>query len=122
MTANQWSLPGDDSHLIELPVYTMADNGRGYVYILRAKNGYTKIGMTVNMASRIARHRRKWRDDFDFRILGIISTDNCEELERRLHAKYANKRVANRYTKWRWEWFVLSDEDVADIAALGGAK
>lgn len=104
-----------------LPRFYYSNGGPGYVYLLRAQNGLTKIGATVNLPLRIARHRRKWQGDFSFEMLGVLFSDDCYALESRLHLVYEAKRIANKHISYRGDWFNLSLEDVAYIKSLGGA-
>jgi hypothetical protein len=107
-----------DYFLDDYPQYSTRDGKRGYVYLLQAKNGLIKIGQTVNLTNRMRRHRRIWKGEFDFSVVGIVPSGNCEKLEATLHEKYAALREARRVT-WVSAWFHLSPEDVAYIKSLG---
>jgi predicted GIY-YIG superfamily endonuclease len=106
---------GPDPDVFPLECYrtfTMDDGGKGFVYVLEAKNGLFKIGETMNLARRMPRNHKKWNGDFAFEVVAVIYSDNCYRLEQDLHLKYRNKR-SNR------GWFALSVEDVEYIKSLG---
>lgn len=83
----------------------------GYVYLVKADNGYYKIGRTVDPSDRI----RTFGIKLPFRVEyeHVIKTDDMVGLERGLHEQFADKRADG-------EWFALSDEDVRYIKLLGG--
>src|SRR3989304_190506 len=116
-TGNRQGLALSETDLENYPQYTMADNGRGYVYLLEARNGLIKIGQTVNLPLRMKRHRRIWKGEFDFIIIGIIPSDDCYRLEAALHRKYVQHRET-RKVKWVSSWFALSAGDVTYIKSL----
>lgn len=104
------------------PVFSSKDGGRGYVYLLRAKNGLVKIGQTVNLPIRLQRHRRKYYGEWAFDVIAIIYSSNCEHLEKHLHRQYRTKHVANKHIPYRGDWFSLDTDDVAAISMLGGER
>lgn len=106
-----------DKDLEAYPQYSTKDGGRGYVYLLQAQNGLIKIGQTVNLFSRMKRHRRIWKGEFEFSVLAIVPSAHCEDLERSLHRAYAHCRETHKVT-WVSAWFHLSSEDVAYIKSL----
>lgn len=108
-------------HQVEaLPRFFLEDHGRGYVYLLRARNGLTKIGATVNLPARIAKHRRKWQGELDFEVIGVLLSENCYQLESSLHLRFRVGRNKNKRRSYRGDWFDLTPEDVAYIKSLGG--
>lgn len=81
----------------------------GYVYLIRADNGYYKIGRTVNPAARL--ETLEVRLPFPIEALHIVSCQDMTGTEKELHAKFQDKRKDG-------EWFALTDEDVEYIKSL----
>lgn len=76
----------------------------GYVYILRATPDHPyKIGHTTNPRNRIETFGVKLPFEVEYELL--IRADDCVELERSLHARFADKRVNG-------EWFALTQDDI----------
>ena len=78
----------------------------GYVYLIRAENGYYKIGRAKNYQERIERLEVKL--PFSIEPLHILQCVDMVESERALHIKFQDKRVNG-------EWFALTPEDVEYI-------
>jgi len=78
----------------------------GFVYLILAGGIYYKIGCAKNLARRA--YYFELELPFDFEILHSFQADNMYEAEKRLHLRFASKRV-------KGEWFSLTDEDVAFI-------
>ena len=106
--------------------YLGSTNGPGYVYILVARNGLTKIGSTCDLVSRFKRHHRKWRGDYEFLAIWIVESQDRGRLEYYLLNRYAQKR------KGKGDWFQLSFDEICglitefpsrypDLNLLGGA-
>jgi len=117
----QWIDIHSDQQIEALPRFFLEDRGSGYVYLLRARNGRTKIGATVNLPARIAKHRRKWQGELDFEVIGVLLSENCYQLESSLHLRFRAGRNKNKRRSYRGDWFDLSPEDVEYIKSLGGA-
>lgn len=79
---------------------------RGVIYILKADNGLYKIGKTSNPNKRLPRLAIQL--PYQITVVQTIWTDDIDDLESRLHLRFAAKRVQG-------EWFKL---DAADLAAL----
>lgn len=116
----QWIDVISDAEIERLPIFRLEDKGRGYVYLLRARNGLTKIGATVNLPERFARHYRRWQGDFAFKVIGVLYVDDCYKWESWLHRQYETKHIANKHISYRGDWFNLTAEDIAYIKSLGG--
>lgn len=82
----------------------------GFVYLLRSSSGYYKIGRTKDPNDRIATFAVKL--PFEVEYEHIISCSDMMEMERSLHARYADRRVNG-------EWFDLNAEDIAYIKSIG---
>ena len=78
----------------------------GYVYLIRAENGYYKIGRAKNYQERIERLEVKL--PFSIEPLHILQCVDMVEAERALHIRFQDKRVNG-------EWFALTPEDVEYI-------
>ena len=81
----------------------------GYVYVIKSDHG-SKIGRSVNVKSRTQLLGVMF--PFDSEVVHYGHVSDYIAVERHLHRKYANKHI-------RGEWFDLSDEDIAEIAASG---
>ena len=78
----------------------------GYIYLLEAETGETKIGRTKKLDERVRHFTTKL--PMDLRVIYYVETDNSYTLEEALHNQYVSKRA-------RGEWFNLNDEDIQDI-------
>lgn len=78
----------------------------GYIYLLEADTGETKIGRTKELDDRIYHFTTKL--PMDLKVIYYVKTNDSYALERRLHEHYAIKRT-------RGEWFYLNEEDIQDI-------
>jgi hypothetical protein len=82
---------------------------RGCVYILHAlTTPYYKIGRTTNIKNRV-HGLRGTVPFFDLDVVAIHFHEKYEEIERRLHAMFTDKRLKNS------EWFELSDDDLSTV-------
>lgn len=82
----------------------------GYVYLLAGPNDTYKIGYTVNPKNRHKTFNVKLPfpiKEFDH----LIQTDDMIALEKALHQRFANRRVAG-------EWFALTEDDLTHIKSL----
>ena len=77
----------------------------GYVYILQDADLY-KIGTSIQPG-----FRSKCLGFSPEDIVHVIESDDGYWLEKKLHARYAAKRVHG-------EWFRLSQEDIAELCAI----
>ena len=95
------------SHSTHTPPQSKPKPKPGCVYVILAeKTGLYKIGHTDNPDRRLKQLQRNSPDILDYAI--TISTDDALTKEKRLHEKYADKRVNG-------EWFKLTPEDVQSI-------
>lgn len=79
---------------------------KGFIYVLyNPKTRLHKIGMTVNPSRRIAEITREKQSPIATRLL--VRVPNMQEVERRLHMRYALKLREGR------EWFALTFADIA---------
>ena len=92
-----------EKHLARNFSRQVADSRIGVVYFLRADNGLTKIGRTMNMGQRFKVFSTHL--PYELEVVRLIHSDNCHELERRLHLRFADKRV-------RGEWFNVTQDDI----------
>jgi hypothetical protein len=83
--------------------------GSGYVYILEGKDGYYKIGKSVNPEVRIKTLGVVL--PFEITPIHLIECQNHHRVERDLHMKYNLKRTAG-------EWFKLEPADIKYIKSL----
>jgi predicted GIY-YIG superfamily endonuclease len=84
----------------------------GFVYLLQADNGTYKIGHTKNPDNRLATFKVKL--PFEVQFLRLISSKDMYALEKRLHRRFAKKRLN------RSEFFNLSEDDVNYICNIEG--
>lgn len=81
----------------------------GYVYLIQADNGLTKIGK-----SKTKKRRTEQLDitlPYETKLLGTIKSSKYSALEKELHDRYESKRI-------RGEWFDLDKDDVKEILAI----
>ena len=81
----------------------------GAVYLLRAENGYYKIGQSSQPHKRIA--SIKGSMPLGMSLVHLVETKRYTELEKELHKRFAEKRVNG-------EWFALEPKDIAYIKGL----
>lgn len=77
--------------------------GPGYVYVLRIRTGYFKIGQTINPSGRF----KKLRREFKFTVVCMIPSNNPPWLERYLHKQFVDKKVPHKN-----DWFDLCPKDL----------
>ena len=86
------------------------DKGRsGFVYLLCAKNGLYKIGLSVDPSARLKSINKQMSGNAS--LLHTIPADDRYAAERCLHEMFASKRQEG-------EWFSLSSGDVDFIRSL----
>lgn len=100
--------PGDKIASYKESTYKIARPG--FVYLIRSASGYYKIGRTKNPDDRIATFSVKL--PFEVEYEHLIETTDMYQLEKDLHARFADRRVNG-------EWFDLTDDDVAYVKSLG---
>lgn len=81
----------------------------GYVYLLQSPTSAYKIGRTRNPNDRMKTFGIQL--PFEVEFICVIKAEDMIELERKLHDKFADKRVGG-------EWFRLTLEDVEYIKGL----
>lgn len=91
-------------NIMEIEVPTVKQ--KGFVYILKADNGFTKIGKTTNPEKRIFHFTT--RMPLELKLECLIESEDYNELERELHERFSDKRT-------RGEWFELSEDDIETI-------
>lgn len=82
-----------------------------YVYIIKASNGYYKIGISRNPDKRfkeLQRDAATWAIELE--LVHIIATNKAYILEQSLHKRFAEQRV-------RGEWFLLAQSDIEWLRA-----
>jgi hypothetical protein len=81
---------------------------QGYVYLLKSEHGY-KIGYSKSPTSR--HEQIDLILPFETELICTHKTDDMIGLERRLHERFADKRING-------EWFDLSEDDVTFIREM----
>lgn len=81
---------------------------QGFVYLVESA-GYHKIGISKNVANRMA--GMVTNSPLPFTLVHTITTDDMAWAESQLHQRYAAQRV-------RGEWFDLCPDDIAYICAI----
>lgn len=79
---------------------------RDYVYIIKASNGYYKIGISFDPLERLKELQRQaavWAVDLE--LVHIIASNNAYALEQFFHRRFAEQRV-------KGEWFLLTAHDI----------
>lgn len=82
---------------------------RGFIYLAKNSKGQYKIGYSGDLKDRLSGLKSKLKDR-NIKFIHLIKADDMPTGEKRLHAKYHEKRV-----KKGGEWFNLSIEDVLFI-------
>lgn len=80
----------------------------GYVYVLRSEYGY-KIGRTKDVDKR--KQSLGLKVPFTTEMIIVIQTDRMLDLEKDLHARFADKRING-------EWFRLGEADLDVIRSI----
>ncbi len=100
------TLTGSDSY-VRIP---RQRNRHGYVYLAQAPDGSWKIGRSKNIRNR--RQTFGVKLPFVVEFVHVIETDDMYQLEKRLHTRFASKRMRGS------EFFALTETDVAYIQSL----
>lgn len=90
------------THWMQHEVPWMPKDRPGYVYVMRTDNGFYKIGRTKYLDSRF-----KAVDlvvPFELELIRAYKTDDCYELERQYHKRYAKYHV-------KGEWFRIDEAE-----------
>lgn len=85
----------------------------GYVYVLRSPTGAYKIGRTNNPHNRLRTFSVKLPFEVEYEV--VIKAVDMFDLEAELHDRYAERALNG-------EWFALTDGDLAELRAMGGAS
>jgi len=96
---------GCNEHQREL----MEQEHGGHVYLLRADNGFYKIGQSKVLDDRIKQLAVQL--PYELELICAIQTVNPIGLEEELHTRFREKRK-------RGEWFNLDEDDVTYFAVL----
>lgn len=83
----------------------------GYVYLIMAENGLTKIGKTKNITQRI--HTIKTSSPEKIEVYRVYKSTDYHKLEKVLHMTFKDNRVLG-------EWFNLSEDDFEYIDLRSG--
>ncbi len=95
--------------------YDLKSNpNHGFVYLVKSNTAHYKIGKSIHPKQRV----KEFVDGnvllpIEFDLQHTIETDNCHNLEKLFHNKYAKNRV-------RGEWFVLDEQDIERIKRING--
>src|SRR5437016_2700324 len=79
-----------------------------YVYLIKEKNGFYKIGISRNMRTRLFNLNGSHPESLVIVCAKLVK--NAPDLEYSLHQKYAKLR-----TKTNTDWYALSPEDVINV-------
>ena len=85
----------------------------GYIYLLEAETGETKIGRTKKLDERVYHFTTKL--PMELKVIYYVETNDSYTLEETLHNQYVDKRA-------RGEWFNLNNEDIQDIVRQYGMR
>ncbi|WP_246140822.1 GIY-YIG nuclease family protein [Bacillus marasmi] len=82
----------------------------GFVYFLELRNGTgIKIGKTKRIEKRLAEHRQK----FDFEVIQVIYTEDCNKIESMFHEHFNDKKIDGER-----EIFHLDENEVDQIKKM----
>lgn len=91
------------------------DNISGFVYILYfIDKGLVKIGMTGNFNNRC---KQLYSDFGEFEVLVLLKTNNCYELETKLHKRFRKNRVILNEGCGKTEFFNINKENLFELPA-----
>ncbi len=82
----------------------------GYLYVLLNKDGFRKIGISIDPKERVESIRRECSDP-SIEIELLYEVENMRDNEKRLHEQFSECRVFG-------EWFNLSDKDLDDLDGI----
>ena len=83
------------------------------VYLIKADNGLTKIGIAINIKQRF--YQLQAASPCHLTLLGSIETNDACGLENSLHMRFSHLRSHS-------EWFNLSQSDIASIMSRPECK
>jgi len=86
----------------------LANREAGYIYLLVAPTGQSKIGFTRNLKNRLTQFRNVF-PGIDFHH--VVKTDDMRYTEKQLHKRFSDKSVGG-------EWFSLDDADIDYFKSL----
>lgn len=111
---NQASAVLDEKTIVaEIILKRLNKSAHGFVYLIFADNGLTKIGLARNVKMRL--DTLKTASPCHLTLLHSIKTNRAESLETELHINFASKRI-------RGEWFNLSNLEIASIIKKYGTE
>lgn len=84
-----------------------------FVYFLREEFGLTKVGIAVDIESRINQIQTSYPYRLD--LLALIDSDHARSIELKIHTQYEHKRH-------RGEWFELSYSEINDVLKEYGGE
>jgi len=90
-----------------------AQKDEGFVYLLKADNGFYKIGRTISLDDRIK--QLGTASPCELELVLSIESDDCRNLEESLHELFDDRRV-------KGEWFELDSKDIAYIRYIFCAR
>lgn len=79
---------------------------RSAIYLVRAENGLTKIGIAISPRRRLVSLRAD--SPLPLELIHMAAVGDAERIEAELHTEFAAQRSHG-------EWFRLTEEDVASI-------
>lgn len=95
------------SHEALSPV--MEPDHSGLVYVIRADNGFCKIGYTKDVIKRL--NQLETASPCELELIIVIKAEDMYELEKELHARYADRQK-------KGEWFALTEPDIKYLKGL----
>lgn len=85
------------------------EDRKGFVYLVLAETGHSKIGRTTNVDARLRNFRNS--TPIGFQLLHSFPADDSFTAERLLHKKFEGLRV-------RGEWFALDQDGIQSIQQI----
>lgn len=79
---------------------------KSYVYLIKAKNGYVKIGISNDVSVRMSQLRAF--SPIELELVDCFYVPGAEKIEGKLHQEYSEFHDHN-------EWFDLTRRDISDI-------
>jgi len=79
----------------------------GFVYVIKSRDGLSKIGITIDPRERLESLNRQYSGD-SLEIERLYRVSNMRKYEKALHEYFSEKRIYG-------EWFDLSNSDLSDF-------
>jgi hypothetical protein len=79
---------------------------KSYVYLIKAKNGYVKIGISNDVSVRMSQLRTA--SPIELELVDHFHVPGAKEIESQLHQEYSESHDHN-------EWFDLTRRDISDL-------